>query len=211
MRLVCISDTHMFHRELTLPEGDVLIHAGDHCFGPYGQMAWGHVAKFGQWFAAQTQFRHRIYIAGNHDLAYQATPRGSLCHPSSIYLEEGSVTIDGVMFWGSPWTPRFNDWAFNADRGEDIARHWQRIPPDVNVLITHGPPMTILDGPRNVGCEDLLTRIVELRHLKAHVFGHVHGGYGTLPFFQGTTFVNASVVNEEYELVNQPVVLDINP
>ena len=29
MRLVCISDTHTFHEDVNLPDGDILIHAGD--------------------------------------------------------------------------------------------------------------------------------------------------------------------------------------
>ncbi len=29
MRIVCISDTHSMHREIVVPDGDMLIHAGD--------------------------------------------------------------------------------------------------------------------------------------------------------------------------------------
>jgi predicted phosphohydrolase len=203
----------MFHRDLTLPDGDVLIHAGDHCFGPRGHMVWGHITDFGEWLGDQTQFKLRIMIAGNHDTAFEKLRMlARSCLPSNVtYLEEQGVSLDNVFFWGSPWTPSFMGWAFNMDRGDPIARHWELIPGDVNVLITHGPPITVLDGPQNVGCEELFARVLNLGRLKAHIFGHVHEGYGTMPFFQGTTFVNASVVNEEYELVNQPVVLDINP
>ena len=31
---------------------------------------------------------------------------------NAIYLEDSGVEIDGVRFWGSPWTPTFMDWAF---------------------------------------------------------------------------------------------------
>ena len=29
MRIVCISDTHSMHRQIQVPDGDLLIHAGD--------------------------------------------------------------------------------------------------------------------------------------------------------------------------------------
>jgi predicted phosphodiesterase len=29
IKIVCISDTHGLHRNLSIPEGDILIHAGD--------------------------------------------------------------------------------------------------------------------------------------------------------------------------------------
>ena len=30
-------------------------------------------------------------------------------------------------------------WAFNQNRGEDIAAKWELIPTDVDILVTHGP------------------------------------------------------------------------
>ena len=32
MRIVCIGDTHELHRELVVPPGDLLVHAGDFTF-----------------------------------------------------------------------------------------------------------------------------------------------------------------------------------
>ena len=91
---------------------------------------------------------------------------------NAIYLEDSGVVIDGLKFWGSPWTPEFFDWAFNARRGLQLFDKWQKIPLDTDVLITHGPPAGILDlvvtrqGEAQVGCNDLLRRIHELKKLK---------------------------------------------
>lgn len=88
------------------------------------------------------------------------------------------------------------------------------IPTDTNVLVTHGPPLGILDktdgryhAPENVGCWDLAKRIRELPELKLHVFGHIHCAYGWEKL-AGVTYVNASICNERYEHSNRPIVFD---
>lgn len=67
-----------------------------------------------------------------------------------IYLEDQSVEINGVKIYGSPWQPLYHDWAFQLEKGEQIKRMWDLIPPDVDVLLTHGPPTGtsfIIDTP----------------------------------------------------------------
>ena len=211
MRLVCISDTHSMHRRITdLPEGDVLIHAGD-CLGA-GTLQ--NVEDVNDWLGTLPH-RHKIVIAGNHDWVFQEAPdlaRAALTN--AIYLEDDGIEINGLRFWGSPWTPTFMDWAFMLDRGQPLYDHWQQIPQNTDVLITHGPPHCIADevetGLRrlNVGCSDLLDRIDDLS-LKAHIFGHIHEGYGEV-VLGGTHFVNASTCDERYRPINPPILLEIN-
>ena len=65
VRVVCISDTHELHRDLALPDGDLLIHAGDFTF-------WNHVSKirdFNDWLG-ELPHRHKVVIPGNHDRAF---------------------------------------------------------------------------------------------------------------------------------------------
>jgi Icc-related predicted phosphoesterase len=127
------------------------------------------------------------------------------------YLNDSGCEIDGVKFWGSPITPWFHNWAFNRMRGAEIKEHWNLIPDNTNVLITHGPPYGFGDRPfgkhDRVGCEDLMSVVNRVKP-KLHVFGHIHGSAGE-QFFNGTHFVNASVVNEIYSVVNSPVVVDL--
>lgn len=214
MRIVCISDTHSKHGEIEyVPEGDVLIHAGD-------SLATGSLSdleSLNDWLGTLPH-RHKILIAGNHDSCFEdSAEKARKLITNAIYLEDSGVEINGLNFWGSPWTPRFFDWSFNADRGPQISEKWQKIPPGTDVLITHGPPKGILDtvitryGEEQVGCSDLLTRLSELKSLKAHIFGHIHGGYGTefLGRERGVRFINASICNEQYEASNHPIVFDI--
>jgi len=53
------------------------------------------------------------------------------------------TTIEDLKFWGSPVQPEFFNWAFNRERGEDICKHWDLIPDDTDILITHGPAFGI--------------------------------------------------------------------
>ena len=210
MRLVCISDTHSLHRRIpNVPDGDVLIHAGD-CLGA-GTL--DNVEDLNDWLGTLPH-RHKIVIAGNHDWVFQEAPefaRGALTN--AIYLEDNGVEIEGIRFWGSPWTPTFMDWAFMLDRGQAIRNRWKQIPDNTDVLVTHGPPKNIGDEAsmgfkcQNVGCVDLLHRIEQLR-LKAHIFGHIHEGYGEY-ILGGTRLVNASTCTVRYEPTNPPIVLDI--
>jgi Icc-related predicted phosphoesterase len=125
------------------------------------------------------------------------------------------VEIDGIKFWGSPVTPRFFDWAFNRDA--DIQYHWNMIPYDTNVLITHGPPYGILDltirEGKPVGCHYLRRRLFDLKDLKVHSFGHIHEGFGQQvgdgEDFEGVHFVNASYLDHRYRAVNSPVIINI--
>ena len=117
---------------------------------------------------------------------------------------------------GSPWQPYFHNWAFNLPRGgTELMLKWEFIPDCIDILITHGPPQGHLDisGPPynegDLGCE-LLRVKVDKQPPKIHVFGHIHGGYG-YKFHNGTHFINASVLNERYDQVNNPINLEWDP
>jgi predicted protein tyrosine phosphatase/predicted phosphohydrolase len=209
LRLVIASDTHEQHAQLAVPEGDVFIHCGDITYN--GDLR--AIADFGAWLAALPH-QHKLVIAGNHDFAFEHVPapaRKALGSDKNgvRYLQDSGVTISGVCFWGSPWQPWFFDWAFNLRRGPALAAKWQLIPERTDVLITHGPPMGILDDVRgdHVGCGDLLTRVAAVKP-RVHAFGHIHEGSGI--FVQdGTTYVNASICDEQYRPGNPIRVVDI--
>ena len=208
MKIVSISDTHMSHDEITVPPGDILIHAGD----ATGMGTLKEVLGFRSWFAAQPH-KHKIFVAGNHDFLFQDTPelgRELMANAGIIYLEDSSVTIEGLTVYGSPWQPEFGGWAFNLPRGYKLRAKWAMIPEKVDVLVTHGPPHGILDmtpDGRRVGCADLLYRLGTLSP-RLHVFGHIHRSYGQLTQ-AGTHFVNASICNENNWAENRPVVVEL--
>jgi Icc-related predicted phosphoesterase len=213
MRIVCISDTHNANGQIAVPDGDLLIHSGDATINGTAN----EIRLFNDWFTSLPH-RHKVFVAGNHDWLFERDNVGArqLLDDSIIYLEDSVTEIEGVRIYGSPWQPRFFDWAFNLERGSDLAKKWEKIPDDIDVLITHGPPNGILDavtramGMGNTGCEALRERIEELavlERLKFHVFGHIHCGYGMHEQF-GIRFVNGSTCDEEYRPTQPPIVVD---
>lgn len=209
MRLILLSDTHNLHLRMPpVPDGDVLIHAGDLT----GMGTLPEIAKFFEWFGGLPH-RHKVVIAGNHDFAFERDPaRAEALVPEDVvYLRDAGIEIAGLRIWGSPWQPWFGDWAFNLERGPEIATRWALIPDDVQVLVTHGPPHGVLDetlGGERAGCEDLGLRIRELPDLRLHVFGHIHEGYGRVDG-DGLIYVNASICDVAYVPRNAPVVVEM--
>jgi Icc-related predicted phosphoesterase len=216
VRVVVISDTHGLHEGLTMPRGDVLIVCGD--FTMMGSLS--EISKFGAWLRRQTSFRHRIVVAGNHDLMFERERYMAIstlvAGGAATYLEDEETVADGLRIYGSPWTPLFMDWAFMR-RSEDLVETWGRIPEGLDVLVTHGPPRGIMDRlaengsepHADVGCTALRDRLFAMeRPPRVHVFGHIHEGHG-VKVVGPTKFVNASVLDEYYHLAHPPVVFDI--
>jgi predicted phosphodiesterase len=209
MRVVCISDTHLFHleREIEVPDGDLLIHAGD---GTYQ----GGPRELAQWFDWLGSLPHprKVVVAGNHDRGFEERPALARSKvPKGVdYLQDSGIEIGGLRLWGAPWQPEFLEWAFNLPRGPRLREKWDLIPAGTDVLITHGPPMGILDmTPRGepVGCEALREAVRRVKP-RLHVFGHIHHAYGQ-ELGDGTRFVNASICDELYLPTNRPVVVDL--
>lgn len=222
MRIVALSDTHAEHRSVTVPDGDVLVFAGD-LMTCGRKMA--EVMSFAEWFCKQPH-KHKILVAGNHDRLFENRLPLCLVHFHGVtYLQDSGVTIDGVKFWGSPWQPWFHDWAFNVHRGEAIKKYWDKISEDTNVLITHGPPYGILDQlystqvkstwghdlfiapSEHLGCEELQNAVARVKP-KAHIFGHIHGSYGTDKILE-TQFYNVAICDEQYQAVNSVTTIEV--
>lgn len=232
IRFVCISDTHgkIEGSKLHMPPGDVLLHAGD--FTQKGHM--NEIQKFNSYLGA-LPYKVKVVIAGNHDLTFddniteaslrtfgvqKSTVQSYLSErglksvkqmlTSAIYLEDSLVTVCGIKIYGAPWQPVFCDWGFNLNRGEDILKKWQTIPADLDILMTHGPPVghgDLTGGNNNVGCVELLNTIQKRVKPKFHVFGHIHEGYGVTSDGY-TTFINASTCTRRYLPTNAPIVFD---
>ena len=202
LKCIAIADTHGMYKDLEIPDGDILIHAGD--ITRHGKLS--ELNDFNDWLGEQPH-KHKIIIAGNHDWCFERQKETSIkILTNAIYLEDQSIEIEGHKFYGSPWQPWFMNWAFNLQRGEEIQEKWDLISNDVDVLITHGPAFGILDkiySGEKTGCENLLTKIEEIKP-KIHICGHIHEGYGRV-VCHGIEFINASVTNERYKPTNDPI------
>jgi Icc-related predicted phosphoesterase len=200
MRIVAVADTHLFHDELVIPDGDVFIHAGDLCRG--GDLDELRVAA--DWITSLPH-RYKVVVAGNHDWAFDRD-RAAARALFATYLEDSEVTLDGVRFYGSPWQPAFNDWAFNLPRGAALAAKWSLIPTGIDVLVTHSPPDGLGDRSpvgHRAGCADLRARVAEVAP-RLHLFGHIHQDGGA--WRDGAT-VFANVTTWECE--RGPTVIDL--
>jgi len=208
LKVIAISDTHGYHDLLTLPSGDVLIHAGD----VSSQGSKQEVQDFLQWFS-DLNYEHKIFIAGNHDFFFERADSDmitSIIPDNVIYLNDSGISIGGLNIWGSPVTPWFFDWAFNRHRGADIKKHWKLIPQNTDILITHGPVYGVLDRTihgQRVGCE-VLKDATEVIKPKVHICGHIHESYGQVQTMD-TLYINASVLDVQYRLVNDAVLFEI--
>ena len=212
MRIVNWGDTHGYHADIEMPDGDMFIFSGDMMKWNSGEIQ--QTIKFNEWLG-KLPYRHILFVPGNHDKSFERDYNHmKFLLSNAICLNDSMVEVEGLKIWGSPITPTFLDWAFLRERGETIARHWNMIPDDVDILITHGPPYGIMDlcppwrerPTERAGCKDLLKRVKELKNLKLHVFGHIHEEYGTHEQ-DGVTFVNCS--KGYHPVANSPIVVEI--
>jgi len=232
MKIVAISDTHTKHEKVIIPECDVLVVAGD--FTWKGKFM--EVVGFAAWLREQPAKRI-IVIAGNHELTFDRYHRGY--DPSArdliakdpfgriTYLENQSVTIDGVKFYGTPNTPWFHDWAFNGVETDthpfssmalpQLRNIYGHIDDDTDVLICHGPAYGCADRgglgneDERLGSTDLLRRTQQLKKLKLTICGHIHEARGFVrlaPDYK--LYANVATLDRDYETARPPVVFELN-
>ena len=114
-RFVCLSDTHTMTQHLSVPPGDVLLHAGD--FSNIGLPE--DIENFSA-FLGSLPHSYKVVIAGNHELTFDVDSYDNryerVGHPqkyncievkslltSCIYLEDEETTVLGFKIYGSPW------------------------------------------------------------------------------------------------------------
>lgn len=206
MIIDCISDTHGC--KPALHGGDLLIVAGDLTSSDRHRQ----YLDFFHWIANQN-YKKKIVIAGNHDGLAEKDDILTIANADFDYLEDSGTQYEGLKIWGSPWTARFEGMnphcmAFTVDTDDELAEKWALIPDDIDILITHSPPFGNLDvttSGESVGSFSLWKRYREI-HPKVFVYGHIHEAYGAGKRLNNETiFINASIMDERYNPVNQPI------
>ncbi len=207
MKIVIISDTHKEHCAFARLEGDVLIHCGD--MFNLSDVHESNIEAMDRWFGEQ-DFDVVLCTGGNHDRPLEMVLRDNpQPFQNAIYLQDASYIHNGTMFWGAPWVPYLSGHAFFAT-GQQLAKKWSMIPAEVDVLITHTPPRSILDISSHgfeLGCDDLLDAVHRIRP-KVHCFGHVHHSRGQIQD-RGTLFLNASSIRRGVSGVLEPIVVEL--
>ncbi len=212
MKIDCISDLHGFLPEL--PGGDLLIVAGD-LTARDDYQEW---KVFFDWIRP-LNYRRKVVVCGNHDRFMEYNPGYMVDDCSFDYLCDSGTEFEGLKIWGSPWTLRFEGenpaaMAFTCETEEELAEKWALIPNDVDILVTHSPPFSVLDTTKNneqVGSASLMGEHLARLRPRLWVMGHIHEAYGQDgPYtWNKTKYVNASHVNERYEPVNKPVRVEL--
>ena len=190
LRLVLLSDTHGLHRNVQVPDGDLLIHAGD--FTNFSKSQ-SEIVDFNTWLG-ELPHRHKIVVPGNHEFFLEADPSKRSLLSNATLLINQAIQVEGIRIWGSPVTPLYGG-AFGMSSVVDRKRLYAQIPDDTDVLVTHGPPYGILDiapsSTLHAGCRELFDAVMRGRPT-LHVFGHIHGAHGIV-HTHSTTFVNAAL------------------
>jgi Icc-related predicted phosphoesterase len=214
-RILLFSDTHGLHGGIKIPTDiDMAIFAGDAGTfkNPYSNIS--SVLNFIEWYAS-LPIPNKIWIAGNHCTSIEAglvKAKELSLEKGLIYLEHESITIDGLEIFGSPYTPEFWAWAFNVSRNK-LRDYWNQIPVTTDILVVHGGPhgvgVAICDDG-DVGCVELETVCDnDLKQMFLCVSGHLHEAYGVFEK-DGKTYINASVLNDDYKLVRNPFIITVD-
>ena len=235
LRLVCISDTHDCHGCVDVPNGDVLLVAGDmlargRAFShTYATKKLQHVAD---WLNAHPH-PHKVVIGGNHDLPMETlgaeavqrlfSSSSGVCGAaaqhngrdrgpvgSTIYLEDSGTTL-----------------TFPVHAGAGAGRTAGKVARAVSV---YGTPHN-RGSSRNsafqtraserlaaipAGVDVLLSHgplpsdVLARARPRVHVWGHLHERYGVRVRGDGCVCVNASIMDAQYNPSNRPVVVDID-
>ena len=231
LKCIAISDSHSHDLTKVLAgvTADILFIAGDWSY----KATFQEVANFKQELKdIRPQFREIVWINGNHELGMESFPFMSeevAKYSNTTYLEDSGISLlretghgdvslreHVIKIWGSPATPWFGGWAYNYQRGPEIARVWENIPEGLDILMTHGPINGINDmlpwSGERVGCLDLRNKLNELqRPPRVHLSGHLHVNYsGGVPtkFLTDSGNVvdcyNVAICTEQYKAINQP-------
>lgn len=225
MIIDCIADLHGFY--LKLEGGDLLIIAGDLTGRDTDQDHYDFIEWLGIMQKFDRKYKKVIYISGNHDgfLDPKNKRYGQIKVPldwNIEYLCDSGTEFEGLKIWGSPWTKTFPEMnphckAFTCETEEELAEKWDKIPTDLDILITHGPPYGIFDTvrrypqdiPESCGSKSLRnwidTKWNPLQSLKINIFGHIHEQGNKTDSLNMIQFINCSYVNEHYQPVNKPI------
>lgn len=220
MKIWFISDTHNRHEQLQVPDVDLVIHCGDESESGNAWMNEPEARQFFDWYSA-LEIPVKIFVPGNHSTAIEQGLIRAEDYPKVTFLIHAQTEWNGFKIFGTPYTPKFFDWAYMRERSE-LDSVWLSIPEDIDILITHGPPKGILDvtrdmntgGPVNVGSKSLRRHVLERIKPQIHAFGHIHDEKAYKNFGkvtrEGTQFINCSCCDLAGKLKNNGFVIELH-
>ena len=222
VKVTCISDTHLEHKRLTKKlvnhssSPSVFIHAGD--FTNFGNIE--KIEEVFYW-VSDLPYDHLLMICGNHEV--KVSENDAMLKPLAAsygiqLIHNEVVEIEGFKFYGEPRSREFFNWGWSYNPGQEAEEVWAKLPEDIDVLVTHGPPHGCCDFIPTIDLHTLkpvghqgcisLRRAIEEKKPRYVVCGHIHEGYGT-SLINETTVINAAIMNKNYVPVNDPVTFEL--
>ena len=193
MKLILGSDLH--GHLPPVPPCDILVLGGDIMRG-HEQRSF-YLNELREWLQ-NAPARRIVATWGNHDWPFHVQDLQSLRWD---LLVDQTVTIDGMHFYGTPWSLPFYEWAWQAPEST-LEKLYSHIPDNTNILISHTPPFGFCDKNdhgEHKGSKSLYDRMVELPDLRLVVCGHIHEARGSR-----SLVVNASSVARHQQLRPNP-------
>lgn len=224
MKIHCLSDLHGKYAGLPQIDCELLLISGDILSTFFGRKRRDVEARvqadefnnlFSPWLGNQ-KFEKCVFIWGNHDFIGEKFDISNLNIPNNvIHLQDSHVDIEinnkNVKIFGTPWTPWFYDWAFNAPLEEVgnkdepfLNKKFSNCPDNVDIILSHGPPQGILDrtiDDLSVGSKALLSLVNRVKP-KLFVCGHIHEATGVFDL-ENTRIINASVVDLKHRIQHE--------
>mmetsp|Transcript_4600 Transcript_4600/g.6292 ORF Transcript_4600/g.6292 Transcript_4600/m.6292 type:complete len:238 (-) Transcript_4600:56-769(-) len=194
--VVCISDTHGCHREVHIPDGDILIHAGD--FTHFGKEE--DAKDFNDWLG-ELPHKHKIVVNGNHESnATWSNKAEEMLHNAKFLLNSQitvgvrnvNVRIHGTQFF----------WPMNSANP-----YYDKISDPVDIFVCHGPVAGMVDG--KLGCKMLRQTVERLKPILV-VSGHIHQAHGQCEGLGGIQFVNAANCANGYRIENPAIYVQLD-
>eukprot|EP00483_Globobulimina_turgida_P000665 UN00665 len=108
IRIVTLSDTHMYHENYSMPEADILIIAGDLT---NWRSTKSNIQTVIEWIATLKQYKYKIVIAGNHEVELTENNKSQTVklfkeQCNAIYLQDDVIELFGLTIYGTPWHPK---------------------------------------------------------------------------------------------------------
>ncbi|CAL6002643.1 Calcineurin-like_phosphoesterase [Hexamita inflata] len=205
LRTTFISDLHGQYQRLKLPGGDLLLCCGDILSSSKSQkQTVQQISDFCQWLNNQS-YSVKIFVAGNHDLIFEAEKdavKTIVSQYSQIYyllFEHVELNINGIplKIFGGPYYQYYYSQVKQCFKLTEEKRIeiLNKIDPDTDIIITHGPPKGFCDisnQGNSCGCQNLVGKIIEIKP-RLCAFGHIHEAGGIQANDQ-TWFINASIM-----------------
>lgn len=232
MRICGISDMHG-NLDFSIEPCDVLCICGD--IFPLEIQNYSKPCE--KWFAKEfllwcdkQPVKEILLIGGNHDfwlsrhsdkakLECLKSPKNVrityLQDESYEYIDEDSGKV--YTFYGTPWCHKFGDWAFMPETDDTLSYHFEKIPDNLDILLTHDAPYGVSDvclqdvwwnKKEHIGSKPL-AKAVSIKQPKILLHGHLHTTNREEELLGKTSVYNVSLLDEKYEMVYKPLYLEI--